>query len=231
MIIDTTNPGNPSIVTSFLDPAINVWHQSDPFTLTDPATGKKRDFLMVEDEFVGAVGTGQCPNGGVHVYDITGANELNPVKLGYWNIDEVRLTDSATNSCTAHVFDIHEKEAIMTIAFYNGGVRVVDISKLMGITLGNTEIAGAGMEEIAFYRTKGANSWSAKTPKISRKGDFYLYGNDINRGLDVYKFSADRAKSPNKGQWKSPKKAEADAAAQPKAELTADAAGFCLLPQ
>ena len=37
----------------------------------------------------GAVGTGQCPNGGVHVYDITGANELNPVKVGYWNIDEV----------------------------------------------------------------------------------------------------------------------------------------------
>ncbi|MDQ3405026.1 MAG: hypothetical protein M3548_16825 [Actinomycetota bacterium] len=231
VIIDTTNPGQPSIVTSFLDPAINVWHQSDPFSLTDPATGTKRDFLIVEDEVAGAIGTGQCPNGGVHIYDITGANERNPVKVGYWNIDEIRATDSVTDSCTAHVFDIHESQAIMTIAFYNGGVRVVDISGLTGISLGDTEVTGAGMQEIAFYRTTGADSWSAKTPKIQRNGDFFLYGNDINRGLDIYKFSADRKKSPNKGQWKSPKQAEADALATPRLALTEDTAPFCLLPQ
>ncbi len=231
VIIDTTSPADPSIVASFLDPAINVWHQSDPFTMTDPATGAKRDFLIVEDEVAGAIGTGQCPNGGVHIYDITGANERNPVKIGYWNIDELRPTDSVTDSCTAHVFDIHEDEAIMTIAFYNGGVRVVDISGLMGISLGNTEITGAGMEEIGFYRTNGADSWSAKTPKISGNGDFYLFGNDINRGLDIYKFTADRPKSKSKGQWKSPKKAEADALATPRVALSAETAPFCLLPQ
>ena len=34
VIIDTTDPANPIIVTSFVDPAINVWHQADPVTLT-----------------------------------------------------------------------------------------------------------------------------------------------------------------------------------------------------
>ena len=46
VIIDTTDPANPSIVTSFLDPTINVWHQSDPVKIGD------REFLIVEDEFV-----------------------------------------------------------------------------------------------------------------------------------------------------------------------------------
>ena len=35
VIIDTRNPAAPKIITSFLDPSINVWHQMDPFTLTD----------------------------------------------------------------------------------------------------------------------------------------------------------------------------------------------------
>ena len=36
MIIDTTDPAQPAIVTSFLDPAINVWHQAEP--VHDPRT-------------------------------------------------------------------------------------------------------------------------------------------------------------------------------------------------
>ena len=31
VIIDTTDPGNPAIITSFLDPSINVWHEAEPF--------------------------------------------------------------------------------------------------------------------------------------------------------------------------------------------------------
>ena len=94
MVIDTRNPAAPAVITSFLDPAINVWHQLEPFTLTDE-TGREREFLIAEDEFAGAVGTGQCPNGGVHVYEVTDSLESNPQKVGYWNIDDVRPTDSA----------------------------------------------------------------------------------------------------------------------------------------
>jgi LVIVD repeat len=229
VIIDTSDPAAPSVVTSFLDPAINVWHQSDPFTLTD-ATGAQREFLIVEDEVAGALGTAQCPNGGVHVYDITGDNEKSPVKVGYWNIDEIRPTTDPTQSCTAHVFDIHEDAKVMTIAYYNGGVRVVDLSGLAGISLGGAQLVGEGMREIGFYRFADANSWAAKTPSIDpATGDFYLYGNDIARGLDVYRFDGAAAESSSDGRWLTPAQALARAKSLPKVKLSPSSAFFCLL--
>ena len=231
VIINTEDPAAPEIVTSFLDPAINVWHQSNPVTLT-AEDGTEREFLIVEDEVAGAVGTGQCPNGGVHVYDITGDNEQNPVKVGYWNIDEVRPTTSPEHSCTAHVFDIHEKEGIMTIAYYNGGVRVVDISNLVGISLGDdTSVTGAGMRELGFYRFEDSDTWSAKTPRINRNGDFYLYGNDMARGLDIFFYDAGGKQSKNRGRWMTPAEAELELASRPKVPLTPETAFTCLLPK
>ena len=230
VIIDTTDPAKPEIITSFLDPSINVWHEAEPFKLKD-SRGNVQEFLIVEDEVAGAEGTAQCPNGGVHVYDITGDNERAPVKVGYWNIDDAGPTADPTNSCTAHVFDIHEKAKRMTIAYYNGGVRVVDISGLIGITLGETAVSGQGMRELGYYRTANANSWSAKTPKINaRTGDFYLYGNDINRGLDVYHFDAGRKASSSTGQWLTPAEAELRALARPpKTDAGIETSVFCLL--
>ena len=163
VIINTTNPARPTIVSSFLDPTINVWHQMDPFTMTD-AQGNRREFLIAEDEVAGAIGTGQCPNGGVHVYDITGDKELSPEKVGYWNIDDIRPTANVTDSCTAHVFDIHEREQMMTIAYYNGGVHVVDLSGLTGISLGDsTQVGGPGMREIGYYRTENGDGTGMRT--------------------------------------------------------------------
>ena len=224
VIIDTSDPAAPSVVTSFLDPAINVWHEMEDVTVDG------RQFLIAEDEFAGAAGGPVCPSGGVHVYDITGDNELNPVKVGYWNIDEVRPTTSPTHSCTAHVFDIHEDAKIMTIAYYNGGVRVVDLSGLAGISLGGAQIAGQGMREIGFYRFANANSWSAKTPFIDPETrDFYVYGNDIARGLDVYRFDGQAATSANDGAWLTLAQALARSKALPKVKLSPRTAFFCLL--
>ncbi len=226
VVIDTSDPAKPSIVSSFLDPAINVWHQSDPVKLGD------REFLLVEDEFAGAAGGPICPSGGFHVYDITGDKEKSPVKVGAWNIDEVRPTTSPTNSCTAHVFDIHEQEKVMTVAYYNGGVRVVDISALEGIGLGSTDLQGEGMKEIGFYRVDDADTWSAKTPEIDANGDFYLYGNDIARGLDVYKFEASGGQSAQNGRWMSPLQERAYLAGLPRVGKGARRTSFfCLLPR
>jgi hypothetical protein len=166
----------------------------------------------------------------VHIYDITGENEKSPVKVGYWNIDEIRPTTDPTHSCTAHVFDIHEDAKVMTIAYYNGGVRVVDLSGLAGISLGGAQLFGQGMREIGFYRFENANSWSAKTPSIDPEtGDFYLYGNDIERGLDVYRFDGDAQASASDGTWLTPAQALARAKALPKAKLSPQRALLCLL--
>ena len=202
----------------------------DPFTLTDSA-GREREFVIAEDEFVGALGTGQCPNGGVHVYETTGALERNPQKVGYWNIDQLRPTDQVDGTCTAHVFDIHEDEQIMTIAYYNGGVHVVDLSGLVGISLADQQVSGEGMKALGYYRISGMDAWSAKTPKIGRNGDFYLYANDIARGLDVYHFDAGDTASSRTGQWMSKSEAATKLGRLPRVGVTRRNALICLLPR
>ena len=220
VIIDTTNPAQPSVVSEFDDEAINVWHQADPYTHRN-ADGTERDFLIVEDEFAGAAGGGTCPSGGVHIYDVTGENEQAPLKVGYWNISDIEVAEDPLETCTAHVFDIHEDEQIMTIAYYMGGVRVVDLSGLGDINISQGEQAPlGGMRQIGHYVTENANTWSAKTPFIESDGDFFLYGNDMARGLDIYRYEAEEEQSADGGKMLAP----AAAAEQLSASLDASTA-------
>ena len=221
VIIDTTDPGNPEIITSFLDPAINVWHQMEDIVIGD------RTFLIAEDEFAGAAGGPVCPSGGVHVYDITGDKVASPEKVGYWNIADAGVEADPLATCTAHVFQLHEEAQVMTLAFYTGGVRVVDLSGLEGVSLGENNPAG-GMKEIGFYQLEDADSWSAKTPAIERGEPFYLYGNDMARGLDIYRFDWEETEqSTARGQWMSP--GQALALTQQRGAVSADYRMNCLL--
>ncbi|MFP5310052.1 MAG: LVIVD repeat-containing protein [Actinomycetes bacterium] len=241
VIIDTSKPAAPRIVTSFVDPAINVEHQANPITIDDPILGE-RDFLIVEDEFAGAAGAEQtCPSGGVHVWDIT--DETLPVKVGYWNIDDVTSTEPndvvnplELGSCTAHVFQLHEEEQLMTIAFYTQGVSVVDLSGLVGVALGAN---GVGMEEVAYAHFTDSNTWAVKAPSVTRDGTFAMYGNDLNRGFDGYEVTLDlpavgesallgASVGTGRDVWLSPEAALQRARLAGPADLT-DYRPFCLL--
>ncbi|MDQ4006373.1 MAG: hypothetical protein M3135_08765, partial [Actinomycetota bacterium] len=220
LVLDTTDLANPKIIGRIVDPAVNIHHQSDPVTLTDATTGLTRTFLIVTDEIAGAAGNAICPGGGLHVYDITGSLENSPVKVGFWNIPSTRKTTALAGRCTSHVLRLHPDEGIMTIAWYNAGVRVVDISGLVGVSVGATETTGnvgAGMREIGFYyfptsvpaspgvpASPSSETWAAKTNHIEQDGSFYLYGNDQNRGLDIYRFDGTAPESPNGGTWLTP---------------------------
>ena len=224
-IIDTTVVDKPEIISTIIDPTINVHHQSTKVALTDANLGVTRDFLLIEDELAGAAGFDPCPSGGLHIYDVTGPLEAAPVKLGYWNIADLRYPTAEGNigaQCTMHVFQVHPEEGILTAAFYNGGVRVVDISSVVGVALGAT---GVGMQEIAHARFPDSLSWSAKTPRINPDGSFHLFSNDMNRGLDVFRFDPAAEASDGLSTWLS-----ADEVPVPEVSTTtSDASLFCLL--
>ncbi|MEX1177601.1 MAG: hypothetical protein WEB09_03985 [Nitriliruptor sp.] len=231
VIIDTTDPAAPELISSFVDPTINVEHQANPVTIDDPLLGE-REFLIVEDEVAGASPTGQCPNGGVHVYDITGELENNPVKVGYWNVALFGPTTDGLGTCTAHVFEIHEDEQLMTIAFYNGGVRVVDLSGLVGVAVGD---AGVGMREVASFRFEDSDTWAVKAPSVDRDGVFHIYGNDQRRGFDAYRVDltggAEQATTAGDDEWLTPAELEARVASLPAIDPTELDPFRCLLPR
>ena len=186
LILDTTDPAAPKLLTKIVDPAINVVHQSDPVTLT-AKDGTKRTALIITDERAGAAGGAECPGGGLHVYDIT--DELAPEKLGAWFIGDIEPTAGAV--CTSHVLKIYPEQKLLTIAWYTKGVRVLDISGLADVEGDPTAMAlgdGVGMEEIGSYTFPDSDTWAFKTNKIAKDGTFYGYGNDMSRGLDVYRF-------------------------------------------
>ena len=202
-ILDTTDPAHPASIGTVVDPAINVWHETEAIHINDPILGE-RDFLIAEDEVAGAEPTNQCPNGGVHVYDITGERERNPIKVGVWNIDDVGPTENVLGTCTAHVFQLHRAAQLMTIAYYNGGVRVVDLKGLVGVALGEN---GVGMKELGYFRFPDTDTWAVKAPSASRNG-FYLFGNGWTRGFDVYRYSP-KTSAASPGTWLTPEQAAA----------------------
>ena len=121
LVLDTSRPFKPEIIGGIIDPSVTLHHQSDPVTVDG------REFLIVNDELNGAAGNGYCPGGGLHVYDITGDLERSPVKVGAFFAPDINVQKGAPTgtagltSCTAHVFDIYEKQGLLTIAWFAGG--------------------------------------------------------------------------------------------------------------
>jgi hypothetical protein len=221
LIIDTEDPADPSVVGRVLDPTLGIQHQADPVTIDDPVLGE-RTFLAITDEFAGAAGNGFCPGGGIGIYDITGELEANPMRVGYWNIPEVRDSGVATGEslrCTSHVLRFYPEQKLMTIGWYNAGTRVVDISGLVGASLGVTPATGnlpMGMRELAYRWFDDSETWAAKIHRFEEDGSAYVFANDLIRGLDVFKYSPDAPATTEGGEW-------LDAAAvalKPKYELT-----------
>ncbi len=209
VIINTEDPANPEVISNFVDPAINVEHQADPIDVVD-SEGNERTLLIVEDELAGAAGNGFCPGGGMHVYDITGDNELDPQshKVGTYYIPEFRPAGTGSGqgealTCTAHVFRIYPEQNIITIAWYNAGVWVLDISDLADAA---TNPLSQPITTLGHFYFSNSDTWSFKTNAFEEDGSFYGYGNDIARGLDVYRFDASAPTSTEEdpafaGRW------------------------------
>lgn len=208
VIINTEDPTNPSIVGRILDPTLGIQHQSEPVTMDDPLLGE-RSFVAITDEFAGAAGNGFCPGGGVGIYDVTGELEAEPVRVGYWNIPEVRNSGAGPGGgeslrCTSHVLRFYPEQKLMSIGWYNAGVRLVDISGLVGASLGVTPATGnvpMGMKEVGYRYFPDSESWTSKINKFEPDGSAYVFSNDITRGFDVFRYSATAPASTEAGTW------------------------------
>ncbi len=167
LIVDTTTPADPKIITTIVDPSINISHGADP-----TPDGK---YLLVTDEQAGAAANGVCNVGGVHVFDIS--VEAAPVKVGFYFFDPTNSATATTNdnnlTCTAHVLDYAADGKTWSNAGYAAGVRINSATALIGKPT-----------ELAWFTPDDANTWSAKSYKNPR----YLFANDMTRGFDVYKW-------------------------------------------
>ncbi len=188
LVLDTSDPENPEQISQIIDPTVQLVHGSDPITLKK-ADGSERTLLLISDEQAGAATGTNCPGGGVHIYDITGDLEQAPKKLGIWFIEESK---PSTATCTAHVFRMHGDQGLFTIAWYDQGVRVVDVAGLADLATPTipfvTSGDGNGIKEIGSYVFADSNTWSFKTNAIGKDGSLFGFGNDLGRGFDVYKF-------------------------------------------
>jgi hypothetical protein len=171
LILDTSEPATPRILTTIIDPAINISHGAD---LTPDET-----HLYVTDEQAGAAANGVCNVGGVHVYDIT--NEAVPVKTALYifnpanSLTSTLTTESGSLTCTAHVLDFGPTGKTFSNAGYATGVRIVDIA--------NSRVGLPA--ELASFTAVDADTWSAKQYKNPK----YLYSNDLYRGFDVFEYT------------------------------------------
>lgn len=212
LIIDTTDPTDNAVVGRIVDPAINIHHDAHAVTVDTPIG--ERDYLFIGDELAGAVGTGVCPGGGIHVFDITGGLERLPVKVGAFFIPEVRVSPGL-EVCTAHVLDVQPDQQLISIAWYNAGVRILDYSGLgdlgpAGLSVGLDPQMGSltpGIQEVGHFQFPDSDLWSAKVPEVEPDGSFYIYGGDIARTLDVFRYDATVEAQPDGGSWVDPRQA------------------------
>jgi hypothetical protein len=217
LILDTTDLAAPKVVGTVVDPAISIHHQADPITVDDPILGT-RTFMVVSDELAGVIqGSGACPGGGLHIYDVTGDLERTPVKVGAFFIPQVAPPGQVAHlRCSAHVFRAYKApdgRNLMTIAWYGAGVRVLDISGLAGVAVGienGIGTVGAGIKQIGYFffpddqtfpGSYGSETWSAKVHHFDPDGSAYIFANDLVRGFDVYRFDASKPEAVDPGEW------------------------------
>lgn len=226
-ILNTEDPRNPTLVSRIVDPGNGIHHQADPITLDTPLG--ERTYVIISDEIAGAAGNGYCPGGGLHIWDVT--NEATPVKMGAYFMPDIAINEGANTgqsglvtSCTSHVFRLYPDQQIMTIGNMAGGVRVIDVSDLIGLSVGhmNTSTGSiAGMNDLGWWRftgtdETGSDSWAFKAhpDRFAEDGSFYAYSNDQTRGFEVYHFdgSAEVAtprpgQAAEQGRWATPQEA------------------------
>jgi hypothetical protein len=139
--------------------------------------------VVIGDEGGGGL-TYPCPGGALYFYDLNmNAGRPVPVLTGAFEPAELVATPNGPGGCTSHVFDISDDSKLLSISWYTAGTYLLDITSSVGTTVGDAG-APTGVVQRGWFQPTGGSSWSSKM----HEGP-YVYSNDQNRGLDIYKFA------------------------------------------
>jgi hypothetical protein len=138
--------------------------------LHDPASGERR-FLLVGEEGPGSGAFGSSSSGDIHVVDL--ADLANPREVAFF-----RVPGAGT-----HNFSVDEARGILYAAYYNGGVRVLDVrGDLGGCTAaqraadGRCSLGLMGRERRGFTQA-GVFVWGVQWVGL------HVYASDMLNGL------------------------------------------------
>jgi hypothetical protein len=175
-LLDTADAVNPKVLTTTQCPGCVHAHEAR-FT---PDSRR----LIVNDEFFG--GPNPCPGGHLYFYDITGSGDDRDVSLhGTYTIDDtVTEPTHSTQFCTPHVFDISADGTTLATSWHAAGVRLLDITKTQGVTVGAQQRVGDGARQIGSYATPSGDWFTAKMYKGP-----YVYAVNQTSGLEIFRIT------------------------------------------
>ncbi|MEO5511511.1 MAG: Ig-like domain-containing protein [Longimicrobiales bacterium] len=172
------SPSNPVVISTIKTTTgkiHNIWW------FHDPQTGSKRyAFLGEEGSYTGAIGSGtETSVGDIHVVDVS--NLAAPREVAIYTV---------ANAGT-HNFWVDEASGVLYAAYYNGGVRAIDIRGDLGTCAPSqrTTIIGTPVGGACDLRLMGREMATALTPGYFVWGVFgvgtRLYASDMGKGLVV----------------------------------------------
>jgi hypothetical protein len=96
----------------------------------------------------------------------------------------------------------------------------------VSVGIGGTTLT-PGIQEVGHSRFADSQLWSAKVMEVDEDGSFYVFGGDMTRALDVWRFDADAAVASDGGRWLA---ATAATGLPAGGALEAGYTPYCLLP-
>ncbi|HVM44773.1 MAG TPA: hypothetical protein VM582_02465 [Candidatus Thermoplasmatota archaeon] len=159
MIWDTTDPLAPKVVSTIVNPLLNIHHSA--------ATARDGTLLALGDEWAGVLApachpAGQTPTGAIWFYDIS--DPTDPKELGY----VPPPAGDARTVCTAHNFNFVDDDFLVA-GFYSAGTLLIDVTD-------------PAKPKVAAQLTQSpTSSWASYYYRGA------VFSGDGVRGLDIYR--------------------------------------------
>jgi hypothetical protein len=181
-IWDISDPANPVVEHHIYNPLVNIWH-SGGFTWDG-------EVAVFGDEEGGAAATHGCggtPPGAAWFYSVSAPD----LPLGFFTQQRAQ-TPQGDLICTTHNYNTIPvtNRYLLTSAFYEAGTGIVDFSAVADRQ--PSALPQPVGTEIAYFDPENADGRGEGDTWSSYWYNQHVYANDINRGVDVFRYTGDK---------------------------------------